>query len=115
MKGKNSLLNSTAFILFCLVLLSCGPTIHYLGDSYQSSASVEVYYDVKEIKKEHKVIGRMTNDKFIEHDIELIKKKMIEKAKLVGADAIIFYDLFAEDIESYGDGLTVKAQLIKFL
>ena len=116
MKGPNSLFYNTAFILFCLVLLSCsGPTIHYLGESYGPSASVEVYYDAKEVKKEYKVMGRMTNDKFMEYDIELIKKKMIEKAKLVGADAVIFYDLSAEEIERVGDGISVKAQLIKYL
>ena len=40
---------------------------------------------------------------------------MMEKAKLVGADAVIFYDLSAEDIERIGDGISVKAQLIKYL
>lgn len=59
-------------------------------------------------------MGRMTNDQFIERDLELVKKKMIEKAKSVGADAIIFYDLSAEAMENYGDGLEVKAQLLKF-
>jgi uncharacterized protein YbjQ (UPF0145 family) len=86
-----------------------------LGDSYQSSDSVEIYYDEKEVKKEYKVMGRMTNDKFMEYDIDLIKRKMIEKAKLVGADAIIFYDLSAEETEKVGDAITVKAQLIKYL
>jgi len=116
MKSRNSLFYNTACIFFCLFLLSCsGPTIHYLGDSYPAAASVEVYYDAKEVKKEYKVMGRMTNDKFMEYDIELIKTKMIEKAKLVGADAVIFYDLSAEDIERVGDGISVKAQLIKYL
>ncbi len=57
----------------------------------------------------------MTNDKFIEYDPEIIKKEMITKAKSVGADAVIFYDLTTEDIKGAGDGITVKAQLIKYL
>lgn len=102
--------------LLCLTLLCCGiPTIHYLGESYQSSDFVEIYYDVKEVKKEYKVMGRMTNDKLIEYEVELIKRKMIEKAKMVGADAIIFYDLSVEEIERVGDGISVKAQLIEYL
>lgn len=112
---KNRLLANT-FILFCLVTLSCsGPIIHYLGESFPPSTSVEAYYDVTEVKREYKVIGRMTNDKFIEYDPELIKSEMLTKARSVGADAIIFYDLSTEDIEGVGDGITVKAQLIKYL
>lgn len=103
-------------VFICSLLVSCsGPIIHYLGESYQPSAAVEIYYDVKEIKKEYKVMGRMTNDKFIEYDPELIKKEMIEKAKSVGADAVVFYDLTAEEMKGVGDGITVKAQLIKYL
>lgn len=112
---RNRLL-TTICILFCLVILSCsGPIIHYLGESFPPSTSVEVYYDVKEVKSEYKVIGRMTNDKFVEYDPALIKKEMLAKAKSVGADAVIFYDLSTEDIKGAGDGITVKAQLIKYL
>jgi len=122
MRNRNSLILTTICILFFLVLLSCTghpfksvPVIHYLGDSYPPSAAIEIYYDVKEVKKEYKVMGRMTNDKYMEYDVDLIKRKMMEKAKLVGADAVIFYDLSAEDIERIGDGISVKAQLIKYL
>ena len=81
MRNRNNLFITTATILFCHVLLSCTghpfkplPVIHYLGDSYPSSASVDVYYDVKEVKKEYKVMGRMTNDKYMEYDVDLIKE-----------------------------------------
>ena len=122
MRNRINLFIPTISILFCLALLSCSSLpgskirmIHYLGESYPPSASVEMYYDVKDVKKKYKVMGRMTNDKFMEYDIELIKRKMMEKAKLVGADAVIFFDLSAEDIEKFGDGISVKAQLIKYL
>jgi len=124
MRNRNNLFITTATIFFCFALLSCTgtghpfkslPVIYYLGDSYPSSAAVEIYYDVKEVKKEFKVMGRMTNDKYMEYDVDLIKRKMMEKAKLVGVDAVIFYDLSTEDIEKIGDGISVKAQLIKYL
>ena len=115
-KNKNRLLIGIVSVVICLLLVSCsGPAIHYLGDSYQPTASVEIYYDVKEVQKKYKVIGRMTNDKFMEYDPELIKKEMLEKAKSVGADAIILYDLSAEETEKVGDAITVKAQLLKYL
>ena len=108
--------NKILVILFCLVLLSCSSTltIHYIGESYPASAAVEVYYEAKEVKKEYTVMGRMTNDKYAQYDLERVKNKMLEKAKSVGADAVIFYDLSAEAMESLGDGLAVKAQAIKY-
>lgn len=115
MKGLNRILKAATSVFLFLMLLSCsGPTIHYIGESYPTSAAVDIYYDVKEVKKEYTVMGRMTNDKFIQYNLENVKKEMIKKAKLVGADAVIFYDLSAEAMESYGDGLAVKAQLIKY-
>jgi uncharacterized protein YbjQ (UPF0145 family) len=112
----NRLFIPKVYAFICLLLVSCsGPAIHYLGDSYQPTASVEIYYDAKEVQKEYKVIGRMTNDKFMEYDPEIIKEEMLKKAKSVGADAIIFYDLSAAETEKVGDIVTVKAQLIKYL
>lgn len=115
MKYRKILILATFFILFSLSISSCGPTIHYLGESYDSSQSVEVYYEAKQIKKEYKVIGRMTNDKIFEYDTEVIRKKMIEKAKQVGADGIIFSDLSVEKDNKQDDRIAVKAELIKFL
>ncbi|MEJ7681446.1 MAG: hypothetical protein WKG06_27065 [Segetibacter sp.] len=57
----------------------------------------------------------MTNDKIFEYDTEVIRKKMIEKAKQVGADGIIFSDLSVEKDNKQDDRIAVKAELIKFL
>ena len=57
----------------------------------------------------------MTNDQFAGYDAEILKKSMIEKAKKVGADAIIFSDFSTEYDHKDGDRLALKAQLIKFL
>lgn len=101
-------------IILSVVLLGCGPTIHYLGDTHSPTSNVDLYYDAKEVKKEYKVIGRMTNDQFIDYHVEAVKKEMIKKAQQVGADGIIFSDLSVENSRSQGDKLAVKAELIKY-
>jgi hypothetical protein len=101
-------------ILLTLMLVSCGPTIHFLGDAHAPTSTVDLYYDTKEVTKEYKVIGRMTNDQYINYDVEDVKKEMIKKAKQVGADGIIFSDLNVENTRSQGDKLAVKAELIRY-
>ncbi len=103
-----------------VVLLGCWPTIHYLGDNLPPTTSVDLYYDAKAVKKEYKVIGRMTNDQFSGYNVQTIKKQMIKKAKKVGAEGIIFSDLSVEssrrvvNSSSQGGELAVKAELIKY-
>ena len=99
--------------LFSLLLLSCSPVIYYLGDSYSSTSSVQVYYDAKEVKKQYKVMGRMTKE--VTLNTERDKKYMIEEAKKRGADGIIFSDLSISPERKQGEQVSVKAELIKFL
>ena len=127
MKNLNSRINGTCILLLSLGLLSCKTTfgpidlaglypvkLQYIGESYPPSASVEVYYNAQEVKKEYTVMGRMTNDKSVQNDSERIKQEMISRAKLVGADAILFYDLTTELIENYGSAVAVKAEVLKY-
>ena len=93
------------------LLLSCSPVIHYFGEEYPSSSSVEVYYKAAEVKKPYKTIGHMTKDVIRS---ESDKQYMIELAKKKGADGIIFSDL-SLDNEKKSTSVTVKAELIRYL
>ncbi|WP_162055172.1 hypothetical protein [Pontibacter pamirensis] len=57
----------------------------------------------------------MTNDKVVDYDVEVVKAKMIEKAKQAGGDGIIFTDVGLERSDTEGDRLAIKANLIKYL
>ncbi len=87
-------------LLIGLVLHSCAPTIHYLGKQYEPTMSVEVFFDSQDIKREYSVMGKMQNQggEFEMDDTESVQKAMIEKAKSVGADAIIFEGLYQEKV-----------------
>lgn len=105
-------------ILFSAVLFlfaSCGPTIHYLGDSYNSKGQVDIFYDVNDVKSEFVVIGQMTHDKFIQYDLEMIKREMVKKAGMNGADAIVFQDFSVErENETDGDRFSIIAKAIRY-
>lgn len=110
MKYKNLLFIAGIAGLFFFA--SCSPIIYYMGDSYASSSSVEVYYDIKEIKKEYKIIGRMVKEVTLRTETD--KRQMINEAKKRGADAIVFSDILLSD-KKQSDQVSVKAELIKYV
>lgn len=107
---------SKVLILIFFLIVSCTPTIYYLGDSYPETDEIDVFYDEKDIKREYSTIGQMTHDKIINYSPDEIKKEMILSAKKKGADGIIFSDMVTErENEIEGDRISIKAKLIKYI
>ena len=92
-----NIINFSIGISFLLVI-SCSPKINYLGDTYTPTQRVDMYFDEHDIVKEYKVIGVMKNeaDELELDDVEVVKKAMMEKARNVGADAILFDGFYSE-------------------
>ena len=108
---KKLMLFSTIILFFA----SCGPTIHYLGDTYSSKGSVEIFYDINDVQSNYVVIGQMTHDKFINYDLDILKKDMVEKARVNGADAIVFQDFSVDrENEADGDRFSLIAKAIRY-
>ena len=112
--SKCSRLASSVLVL--AFLSSCGSTsiIHYLGNSYTPTTEVKEYFDEKEITTPHRVIGTMTNDKFLDYSVKFIREEMVRKALEVGADAILYSSVEVEHERKDGDRKEVKAKLLKF-
>ncbi len=102
--------------LLLIFLASCTPSVYYFGEQYQPSTErIQIFYDEKEIDQPYKLIGKMIADEldnFPEDNSLEVKKALEEKARAVGADAILITDL-----EITGDSVEVwvKAEAIKFL
>ena len=102
---------SQLLIAGCIFLSSCS-RVMYLGDHLPASSSVQVYYDAKDVKQNYKVIGHLAGGESSSTDLESTKTKMIERAKSIGADGIIFVELYAKPGSSAE--ASVKADAIKF-
>ena len=100
---------SSLSLLLIFTLISCSPSIYYVGDRYPPTYIVDVYYSVKDIQRDYTIMGRMTRELFQE---EKEKKEMIEEAKRKGADGIIFYDLEMDAGKS--SVVSIKAELIRY-
>lgn len=80
------------FILFVILFTACSPRINYLGDTFAPTTKIDVYYDQGDIEKEYRVIGQLNADNSNNTllDLDDVKEKMIEEAKLRGAEGIWF-------------------------
>ncbi|HEX2605839.1 MAG TPA: hypothetical protein VHK91_00605 [Flavisolibacter sp.] len=108
MKSKHLLTT----LSFTLLLLSCSPVIYYLGDNYDPTSNVEVFYDAAQVKKEYRVMGHMTKEISLRSESD--KKAMVKEAQKRGADGIIFSDL-SMSADKKSEQVSVKAELIKYL
>jgi hypothetical protein len=109
MKQLNSFYSPWSLLL-TFMFISCATSIPYVGDTYPPTSSVDVYYSVKDIRRDYRIMGRMTRE-LIRGDQE--KNEMIEQAKRKGAEGIIFYDLEMDAGKS--SVVSIKAELIRYL
>ncbi len=105
----------TLLSLFLLTALgSCAPRIFYTGElySYDPLQKVEVHYSEGRIGRPYQVIGTLVNggEGLGQSQVE---QAIVEKAKLVGAEAIVFYDLDVAHSESSAI-LVMKAKAIRY-
>lgn len=112
----NRIMKKILFLLFITISLnSCGPEIYYLGDKYDFSNNLQVFYDEDEIEAEYTIIGKMTIDKSRKHNPKKVKEKMIRKAQRYGAEGLIFTDFYVERLQKEKeDCLVINAKLVKF-
>jgi uncharacterized protein YbjQ (UPF0145 family) len=103
------------FVIACCVsfFLSSCASVLYLGDTLPATTSVKVYYDAKDIKQQYKVIGHLAQSVSSETGMNSAKEKMIEKAKSIGADGIVFLQITVKPGSS-NDAQTINADAIVF-
>jgi hypothetical protein len=94
------------------VMFSCAGVL-YLGDTLPATTSVKVYYDAKDVKESYKVIGHLAQTISGTPNMDAVKEKVIEKAKSIGADGVIFLQINAKPGSS-NDAETINADAIKF-
>lgn len=88
-------------------------TVSYVGDRYQPTEHVDVYYAEKDVKTEYRVIGHLSEKVTGLNGGDRAKERIIAKGREVGADGIIILGFEyggAKETEEYQ-----KAQAIKYL
>jgi hypothetical protein len=80
---------------FCILLFSCAPKIHYVGQASPATKKVDVYISESSIKKNYQLIGQGYLNIWAAHSKpDKIQKLAEETAMKKGADAIIITDYY---------------------
>ncbi len=79
-------------LLFSLFLFSCTTRVQYVGQKKLPSQQVDVFITEESIKKRFEFIGKGYVRSYGLSNPETIQQKAINKAKSVGADAILIKD-----------------------
>ena len=82
----------SAFILVILFAMGCA-SVNYVGKYSDTTTNVDVYFSKEEVEKEYTVLGHAIGSGILGASNDKIQKKLIEEAKLKGADAILITGL----------------------
>ena len=101
-------------IVLCLSACSLnGPT--YFGSKYVPTMTVESFYSNKDIDRPFEVIGHMTAPTGRSEESQATTRQLvIEKAKQIGGDGVVFSEIFRHPHEETTDDFTIKVEVIKF-
>jgi len=83
----------TIFLFSCYIRIT--PKIDYLGEKYLPTKEVDVFVDENNIEHKYKVIGKgYPRLSPFQRSVEKLQKKVVEKAKKIGADAVLIKDYY---------------------
>lgn len=102
-------------ILFSFIL-AC-THVNYVGRTYQQTNTVDIYFSETETNKEYEVMGHAISAGQIFVSADDLQQKLVEEAKLKGADAIIIIGIDRDsefDGRGYDAEKQVKATFIKY-
>ncbi len=108
-------MKNTIIVLLSFLVISCAPRVNYLGDEYAPTSHVDIFFDEVDIERNFKVMGLISanNSNNTFNSLDKIKEKMVEEARMKGADAILFITLLSDSVEA-NDRHLVEAKLLKY-
>jgi len=89
---KHNFKLSSLFIFVLVLTIGCA-SVNYVGKSFDPTTNVDIYFSKEEINKEYTVIGHAIGSGTFGASNDKIQNKLIEEAKLKGADAILITGL----------------------
>lgn len=87
----------------------------YFGSKYAPTSAVESFYSTKSITKPFEIIGHMNaSTGFSENSQTRTRQLVIEKAKAIGADGVVFSELTRQVNQHTTDDYMIQVDVIKF-
>ena len=79
---------SAVVVLVLLLAIGCAP-VSYIGNSYEPTNNVDLYFSVDDIRMEYAVIGHALDADGWQKNQKKIMEAVIKNAKENGADAVL--------------------------
>jgi hypothetical protein len=90
-------------------MMSCSPTVNYIGKNYSPTQNIDVFLDTNDVKKNYEVIGKVDGiSGILGSSYQEIQDKVVQTAKEKGADAVILYNMEQRVIGSTSSSNTVE-------
>jgi|GEM_PF-3412224 len=107
-------LSITLGIILCVSACSMySPT--YFGSKYAPTNVVQTFYSTEDIKRPFEVIGHMNaSTGRAESSQAKTRQLVIEKAKEIGGDGVVFSEINRQVNEKTTDDFTIKVEVVKF-
>lgn len=83
------IISISAILVF---LLGC-TKIDYVGEEYPPTSHVDIFFSLDDVERDYKMMGHMVASAGDIVSAEKMQKKMLEKAREKGADAIVILGL----------------------
>ncbi len=82
--------SKSLFFVASLLLSSCANKIIYYGREYQPTENVDIYFRESDVIEPTEIMGKVTLEMSVKKSSDKVQKKLMNRAKGKGADAIIF-------------------------
>lgn len=89
------------FILAPLMFLfSCVTTVHYIGDNFPPTNTVDIYFSSHDVKKDYQVIGKVSDSG---NNLQKVQNQILQEAKKRGANGIIYLNMQNSNVVTNGN------------
>jgi hypothetical protein len=108
----------TLFFVLGIILFLSACSLYspaYFGSRFTPTTDVQSYYSIKDINKPFEVIGHMNAATGHSESSQIKTRQLvIEKAKEIGGDGVVFSELNRQVNQNTTDDFTIKVDVIKF-
>ncbi|MBY0436427.1 MAG: hypothetical protein K2U26_20220 [Cyclobacteriaceae bacterium] len=80
-------------LLMLMFLSSCGDRIIYYGRSYPATQTVDIFFRESDVVEPNEIMGKATLEVSAKKNSDKVQRKLMDRAKRKGADALIFDDI----------------------
>jgi len=96
--SRNKFKLGAVLILLIFFVFGCA-TVNYVGKSFDPTTNIDTYFSEDEIEKEYTIIGHAIGSAVLGTS-EKIQEKLIETARLKGADAVLITGIGKSNIST---------------